>query len=510
MNAKIRQQVARRKRRIKRRLDKTKLQPAGVFGSANIQYEIADRTRAISAGGIGGIDLMVRQLGLPEAINSRLHLLKLYFPYAESDHILNMAYNLLAGGRCLEHLELLRNNEVYLDALGARRIPDPTTAGDFCRRFSSLQIDMLMDVINETRRKVWQQQDAEFFEEAIVDADGTMVETTGECKEGIDINHKGEWGYHALVVSLANTAESLYLFNRSGNRPSHEGAAPYLDRAIKLCRGAGFRKVTLRGDTDFTQTGDLDRWDEDRVEFVFGIDAMPNLYAIVENLPKNAWRRLWRRKKRLVKTEPRGEHFNVKESIVEQREFENIKLVKEYVAEFSYRPTKCTKTYRVVVVWKDLEVHQGQRKLFDTDRCFFYITNNRDLSTEEVVYKANDRCNQENTVIQQLKSGVLALTAPLDNLVSNWAYMVISSLAWSLKAWVALFLPADGRWKEKHREEKQRLLRMEFSTFRQAWINVPAQIVRTGRRLIYRFLSWNPWQSTFFRWLDALQTPLRC
>ena len=169
-----------------------------------------------------------------------------------------------------------------------------------------------------------------------------------------------------------------------------------------------------------------------------------------------------------------------------------------------------TSALMVHVVWKDLEVKQGQRKLFDDSLGFFYITNDRQSSAEEIVFKANARCNQENTVIEQLKNGVLSLTAPLDNLVSNWAYMVISSLAWSLKAWAALLLPEQGRWKERYKQEKQRLLRMEFSTFRQAWINMPAQIVRTGRRIIYRLLSWNRWQPAFFRLLDALQSPLRC
>ena len=433
-----------------------------MISASNIHYEIAERTRAISGGGIGMIHQMVKRLELDQVINRSVNLFKIYLPYSESDHVLNIAYNLLAGGTCLEHLELRRNDEVYLDALGARRIPDPTTAGDFCRRFSYLQINLLMDVFNEARLKVWRQQGPEFFEEALVDADGTMVETTGECKYGIDINHKGQWGYHPLVISLANTAEPLFLVNRRGNRPSHEGAAAYLDRAVAVCRRGGFRKITLRGDTDFTQTEHLDRWDEEGVQFVFGIDAMPNLYEIAEKLPENAWRRLQRRPKYEVKTEPRGRRENVKEKIVQQREFENIKLVGEHVAEFEYRPAKCKKTHRVVVVWKDLEVKQGQRKLFDDSRCFFYITNDWDSSAEEVVFKANDRCNQENTVIEQLKNGVPSLTAPLDNLVSNWAYMVISSLAWSLKVWAALLLPEQGRWKEKHQQEKEVLLGLSW------------------------------------------------
>lgn len=510
MNARIRNKLTARKHRIQRRLDKRNMgHECPVFSASNIRYEIADRTRAISAGGIGAIHQMVKHLGLDQAINERLNVFKLYMPYSESDHVLNIAYNLLAGGTCLEHLELRRQDEGYLNALGAVRIPDPTTAGDFCRRFNPWSIYLLMETINETRLRVWGQQPASFFEEAVIDADGTMVETYGECKVGMDINHKSQWGYHPLMISLANTGEPLYIVNRSGNRPSHENAAVYLDRAIDLCRRAGFRKIRLRGDTDFTQTEYLDDWDEAGVQFVFGIDAMPNLYELAEKLPQSAWKRLERPPRYQVKTKPRARPENVKEQIVEKREFENIRLVDEWVAEFSYSPTKCRKTYRVVVVWKDLEVLKGQKKLFDKDRCFFYITNDEASPVEQVVFEANHRCNQEN-LIQQHKSDLCAFTAPLDDLESNWAYMVMASLAWTLKAWAALLLPVHGRWKEKHTAEKRKLLRMDFTTFRNALINVPAQIVNTGRRIIYRLLSWNPWQGVFFRLLDGLRRPLRC
>ena len=287
MNATIRRQLAARKRRILRRIENQpgveRRQP--MMTASNIHYEISDRIKAISPGGLGAIHLMAQKLGLVRDIDDNLHLLKRHQPYFESDHVLNIAYNLMAGGSRIEHLEVRRNDEVYLDALGAQRIPDPTTAGDFCRRFSEADIKRLMETFNESRLRVWKEQPAEFFEEAFIDADGTLAPTGGVCKQGVDIAYDGTWGYHPLVVSLANTAEPLSLVNRGGNRPSHEHAADYFDKAAVLCRRAGFKKITYRGDTAFTQTKHLDRWDRDSIRFIFGIDAMANLKGLAERLP---------------------------------------------------------------------------------------------------------------------------------------------------------------------------------------------------------------------------------
>jgi hypothetical protein len=480
-----------------------------MFTARNIHYELSDKTRGLGVGGIGAMHLLAGQSGLVEAIDQRLHLLKVHKPYHESDHVLNIAYNLLSGGERLEDLELRRNDEVYLDALGAQRIPDPTTAGDFCRRFEPAQVELLMDVINTVRLKVWSQQPKEFFKQAILDGDGTMATTLGECKQGMDISHDGQWGYHPFILSLANTSEPLFIANRSGNRPSHEGAADYYDRAIALCKQAGFKRVLLRGDTDFTQSQHLDRWDDQKVEFIFGIDAMSNLREYAETLPKSAWKPLERPSKHEVKTQPRRRPENVKERIVRQREFENIRLLSEDVAEFSYRPTACRKLYRLVVVRKNLSVEKGEQVLFPDLRYFFYISNSCAESAEEIVFLANGRCNQEN-LIEQLKNGAKALDVPVDNLVSNWAYMVMASLAWTLKVWFALRLPETGRWGKKHQAEKESVLRMEFKRFLNAFVRLPCQIVRQARRVVYRLLAWNEWQPVFLRAVDALHCPMRC
>ena len=478
-----------------------------MFRVQGIHYEIAERTRALGCGGLGAMHALAKEVGLIDAIDRKLQLLKIHLPYHESDHVLNVAYNLLVGGQCLEDLELLRNDEVYLDALGAQRIPDPTTAGDFCPRFAPSDVEALMEAIQSARARVWARQPDAFFEKATLDVDGTLVATTAECKAGMDIAYEGTWGFHPLLVSLANTQEPLLIENRSGNRPSHENAAARIDQAVRWCREAGFRRVRVRGDTDFSQTKHLDRWNEQGLEFVFGIDAMPNLVQIAENLQPRWWKRLQRPAKYERSGPERARPPRVKEEIVREREFKNIRLCSEDVADCAYRPTACKQDYRLVIVRKNLSVERGEHALFEDVRYFFYLTNDWDASAAELVLDANDRCDQEN-LIAQLKSGVRALRAPVSDLESNWAYMVMGSLAWTLKAWFALCLPEGGRWAEKHAAERRAVLRMEFRRFVNVFIRIPVQIVRQGRRVIYRVLAWNRSLAVFFRGWDAI--PARC
>jgi hypothetical protein len=481
-----------------------------MIAATNIHYELAERAQGLAPGGIGAMLLLAQNTGLIRDIDRDLHLLKRHLPYHESDHVLNIALNLLAGGRCLEHIETRRNDEAYLDALDARRIPDPTTEGDFCRRFAEADVLTLMETFNGVRRRVWAQQPPEFFDRAILDADGTLVATDARCKRGVDLSYNGIWGYHPLVISLANTAEPLYLVNRGGNRPSHEHAAGYLDKAIDLCRRAGFRAILLRGDTDFTQTAHLDRWDHaGDVQFLFGIDAMPNLTALAQGLPAEAYGSLERPPRYAIETAPRQRPARVKEEIVKRRKFETIHLLEEMVAECDYRPGACKKDYRLVVLRKRLGIDKGGVRLREEYRYFFYLTNDRTSPAEEVVFRANDRCDQEN-LIAQLKGGVRALTAAVGDLVSNWAYMVMASLSWSLKAWAALLVPVSPRHAEAHRAEARTWLRMEFATFRAAVIEMPCQVVRSGGRLIYRLLSWTPWQGAFLRLVERLQGRQLC
>jgi hypothetical protein len=490
--------IRNRKQRIARRLDPERPwsnQPEPMMAASNIHYEMAEKGRAINCGGLGAVHLMVKKLGLPKEIDQRLFLLKRHLPYHESDHVLNLAYNALLDGVRLEDIELRRNDEAFLDSLGAQRIPDPTTSGDFTRRFDETAITELMEIYNTVRQRVWQQQPRGFLDEAIIDTDGTIAGTSGECKGGMSLSYKGIWGYAPLIVSLANTNEVLYLVNRPGNVVSHEGCAPWIDRAITLVKPHA-RRVLLRGDTDFTLTGELDRWDRQGVQFVFGMDAQPNVVKLAQALPEKEWQALERLPRYEIATEPRMKPHNVKEEVVRFKGYVNKVLVGESVAELKYQPGKCAQAYRLVVVRKNISVRQGETVLVDDLKYFFYLTNHPSYTAPEIVSLANGRGNQEN-VIEQLKNGVNAMRMPVNDLMSNWAYMVMTSLAWNLKAWFGLLLPDRAKGLE--------LMGMEFRRFLHSLIFLPAQIVRSGRKIIYRIMSYNSWVKDLFAFWERMR-----
>jgi len=377
----ITKRVARRKRRVLKRLERAReqwfirgLDSTSVIGSNAIAYELSDRAQAICHGGIGMMLKLARETGLVSEIDRRVQLLKVHAPYQESDHVMAHVLNMMCGGTRLEHLELLRNNEAVLNAVGADSIPDPTTAGDFCRRFTAEDLDSLTSAIHEARRNVWSQQPKEFFDEAIIDVDGVIVGTTGECKEGMDISFKGIWGYHPLLVSFANTKEVLAIVNRPGNVHSAEEAARSLDQAIDVCTKAGFRRVRMRGDCKFSQTEHLDRWNEQGVTFNFGYENRPNLKALAEDLPESAWKPL-KRSQRTIKTRERAKPVNVKRQVIRRRGYVHLELEHEDVAEFEYKPTACHRGYRMIVVRKNISKEQGDSVLFDEIRYLFYISN---------------------------------------------------------------------------------------------------------------------------------------
>jgi hypothetical protein len=460
---------------IERRLERAVVpnMTGPVLGRANIAYELSARTKGTAHGGIGAIAKLIDASGLANEIDASLHLLKLHKPYYESDHVLNIAYNALCGGRRLpghrgpplrrgpprrlgdREPPRPHHRRGLLPALRRRRGARPPSGG---------QPGPAEGVALPARR-------------LLRAASGHRRRRQHRAHRRCDQTGHGHLlprhlGYSALVVSLANTKEPLYLALLGANRPSHEGVLDYYDRAIALSRQAGFKEIRLRGDTDFSLTTELDRWDDDGVRFVFGYNARANLIEQAQSTDKETYRELVTRAQRQIATTARTRPRNVKDNIVRERNYKVLRQTAQDVVEFSYRPGNCQRDYRVLALRKNISVERGENVLFCEYRYFFYITNDRDMTADEVIDQARQRCDQEN-LISQLKSDVRALHAPVNTLCANWAYMTMAALAWSLKAWCALLLPVSPRWAERHNEQRRRLLTIDFRTFLAAFIEIP-------------------------------------
>jgi hypothetical protein len=450
--------------------------------SGKISYEVGGNVEATPYGGLFAMHRLVTRLGLARAIDDSLELLKIHLPYHESDHVLTLAYSVLTGGTRLEDADRLRNDVPLMNGLGARLLPDPTTLGDFLRRFTEADIVTLMDAINSVRPALWRGRCADLLGEvAYLDVDGTSVPTTGELKQGMDISYKGIWGYAPLLVTLANTREVLYLVNRPGNAPSHLDAATWIDKAIDLV-APYTKRVCVRGDTDFALTAHFDQWAA-KVDFVLGTDSIAALRTRAEALDPSAWQRLERPAPYENTTgKTRARRHNRKQEVVKQRQFLNLHLNCEDVAEFTYRPGKCRRDYRVVVLRKNISRLKGEQALIDEIRYFFYFTTYRanTHTPARIVELANERCDQEN-IHGQLKSGLSALRAPVDDLHSNWAYMLIAALAWNIKSWHATMM---------HRKnDRTGFVRMEFKRFLDTIIRIPAMVLARARSIIVRLIA---------------------
>lgn len=507
MKRSLRRLMRRNQRQAEARRQKAKRRGRGRGNRLRTRgrYEMSERANTTAYGGVALAHRVAEHAGLLREINARVTVLKQHQPYTEADHVMNIALNAMCGGTCLQDIEHRRNDAAFLEMLGTMALPDPTTAGDFCRRFAASDIDSLQDAINEARLNVWKAQGAEFIgKTAVLDVDSSIVKTSGECKEGMELTYKGAWGYPPLLVSYANTQEPLFILNRPGARPSVEGAPDLLDRAIDLCRRAGHTDILMRGDTAFSMTRYLDKWDDDGVRFVFGMMANRSMTQRADALDEELYAEFHREAdKAFAKRKTRAKQPRVRQQLVEDKGYKDIRLVEEDVADFEYTPSRAENAYRIVVLRKTLAEHRGQLCLGTATRYFFYITNDRKRSAEQVVRESNQRCAQEK-LIGELKSGVGSLRAPLNSTASNGVFMVAAALAWSLKAWLAMTLPIIGRWRDKHTSQRRRLLTMSFRSFVQELMLLPLRVVRSGRKVVLRVVCWRPAIPSFFRLAEAL------
>jgi hypothetical protein len=454
-----------------------------------------ERGEVTSYGGLAVAAGLARKLGLPQLLDERLQVLKLHLPYTEADHVLAQAYNLYVGGTCLEDLANLQGSEAVRRILGACRLPDPTTAGDFLRRFGQPELDALDEAIDETQDRVWHRRFGRRRQPlAIVDLDSHVREVYGVQKQGADLSYKGTWSYHPLVISLAGTQECLRLINRPGNAPSAEGASEQLQQLLPRL-GRRFRRVVVRGDSAFLDHKILDTCADAGQHFAIVMPSYPNVYALADKLPKNAWRCFQPRARR---NQPRTRRQrrrrpNLRRRTARRRNKRDLRLRRQWIAEIPYRPARCRHTYRLIIRRQLIEETDKQGNLFDLWRYRLALTNLNDLPADEVLDLTYQRCDQEN-LIEQLQNGLAGLRMPTGELMSNAAFLRCARLAHNLKSWLAqLVLPRET-------------LRWEWKRFRHAFVYVAATVIHRARQVWVRLAASHRYHKDLVSALTRLQT----
>jgi hypothetical protein len=428
-------------------------------------------------GGLALAASLVRSLGIARDLDRELSLLAAHRPFHESDHVLTHVYNLYTGGTCIEDIADLQTSEPVRRMLGAERIPDPTTAGDFLRRFDAGAVKILDQVIDRAQEQVWKRRYGKRkAERAIVDLDSCVRPVYGDQKEGTDFTYKGSFGYHPLVISLAGTLECLRLVNRSGNTTSADGSESHLRELFPML-GRHFKQVIVRGDSAFAKQGIFDVCEEAGHFFAVVSPQQQNFASLFEALPGAQWKPYRQREKgEDLSRKRRKRGPNRRRERARSRNKWDLQLKKQWIAEIPYRPERSERTYRLIARYQEIEEHE-QGHLFMLTRFRFAISNlPPSVSAEEVMDLTYQRCDQEN-LIEQLQNGVAGMRMPTGEMLSNAAFGTCARLAHNLKPWLAqLALPLET-------------MRWEWKRFRRAFVYCAARVVHAARQVHVRFAN---------------------
>jgi len=461
-----------------------------VLGLPKLHLEVDQRSEVTAHGGLVLAAQLVSLLRMPKSLDEHVHVLKRHLPYHESDHVLAQALSLYCGGTCLEDMAVLQQNEASLRILGGCRFPDPTTGGDFLRRFDEGtnpgSLEGLRAANDEIQTRAWRrvkrrrQRGKGKDGWIVVDVDGHWEETTGVQKEA-DFDRHGEWGYLPLAVTLAETQEVLAVRNRIGIQRSSTGAAKVVRDALARVKTHLGKKVLTRADSDFDREDMRQACEEEASHFAFVGRELRNRPGIAESIPERDWRRFRTRVDRMRSEQrkkpgyrPRAKKTNLRKAKAAERGWTELELVKQWVAEVPYTYGNQTKPVRLVIRRQLIEHRQGQLTLFTNYRYRYVVTNlPKSWTAVDVIDATYQRCDQEN-IIEQLGSGIAAWRMPVAELAGNRAWLEIARLAWNLGKWVCqLSLPAE-------------VVRWEWKRFRQAYVIVPAQVLRRSAQIWIR------------------------
>ena len=450
-----------------------------------VHVEVHDDAEVTTYGGLDLVSSFCRKFKVAEALDRNVHVLERHLPYHESDHILAQAMNLYVGGTCIEDLANLQHSAGIRQLLGACRIPDPTTAGDFLRRFEKPGgLAGLRAAVDEIQEAVWRRlrRGGKRKPMGVVDIDVKGKEVYGAQKEGADFSYCGVWSYRALTFTLAGTNECLAMRLRPGNTKDPVGVPEVIRKLTPLLK-RHFKRVLYRADNAFDESPVREACLETGAHYAFVGRGGSHRRKTAKAISEEEWApfetRAQRRRARARAANsyrPRQRGKNLRRQRAQERNYKDLRLRGQELAECP-QVVKEQEVPRGRLIFRRQLIHkyQGQHLLFPEIRYRQVVTNlpSSLYSAEDVVDLTYVRCDQENT-IEQLGSGLAAWRMPVAQFAGNAAWLEIARLAWNLAKWIArLTLPDE-------------VVRWEWKRFRQAFVFVAARVIRTGRRIVLR------------------------
>lgn len=472
-----------------------------------LHLERDDRPDVTNLGGLVLPLALLRRVKAAQVIDEHVKLLKVHKPYHESDHVLSQALMLYAGGTCLEDMALLQQDTAVLRMLGAVRTPDPTTSGDFLRRFVPRgELESLRAAVDEIQERVWsnpkrwnwrrRHRSKEKRPFAVLYLDGKTKELIGVTREGADFDHKGRWSYNILVASL-DDGECVALRLRPGSVRSSDGAAELLDEVLpRLLRR--YQTVLVVADSDFDRFDLRYACERHQCYYAFVARETPNRPVLADGCTH--WRPFRTRSHRMrqAERELKGADFKKRRKKgdrrrrrARQRGYTDLKLVRQHVGEIE-GPDGARLILRRQLIDEE-RGKPGQRELWEVERYRYIVTNlPREWTPIDIVDATYQRCDQEN-LIEGMGSGIAAWRMPVAEMRGNAAWLEIARLAWNLGKWIAFVALGKeaSRW--------------EWKRFRRCFVDFAAQVVRIARQTRVRILGAHRFSGELVRALRVLQ-----
>jgi len=465
-----------------------------VLRTPKVHTEVSERMHATCLGGAALAVALWRRLDAARIIDKELHVLRRHRPYQESDHVLAQALNMVLGGTCLEDVTRLQHDPALLRIIGGDRLPDPTTAGDFLRRFDESinpgSLTALRAVVDELQRRAWARLRSGPKDRlrrlgglVLVDIDSKIRAFTGNQKEGADLSYKGTWSHHPLLLTCATTQEVLAVRNRPGNAVSSAGAREMLLENLPRV-AAGLGQAVVRMDAGFENTAMRRACQENGAYFVQAAAGRHERYRLLDQLPDEAWVEWLPSKERdrdgvaaCETTRPRRRGRNLRRQTMLRRYKDDKTKGRHWLAEVECRPTKAEPPCRLIVIREEIRNQYSERQppLFAHHEFRFVLTNlPARFTPSDVIDLSHDRCDQEK-IICQLGDDIPMWRMPVREFAGNEAHLEIARLAWNMGKWLGLLvLPLES-------------IRWEWKRFRSAFVFIAAEVIRRGRQTWLRF-----------------------